>query len=116
MGKIMEVAVFFVIWLALCFAVGFYAEHKGRSGVGLFFLSFFLGPLVGFVAALDMQTNEKKVAAGQRGAAATKHVGPNGVRPWGERRSPLRDVSKSSRDNNVPQTSATGQEAMPPVR
>jgi hypothetical protein len=25
----------------------------------------------------------------QRGRAATKHVGPNGVRPWGERRSTL---------------------------
>jgi hypothetical protein len=40
-------------------------------------------------------------------SAATKHIGPNGVRPWGEHRSPLRDASKSSRDNNVPETSAT---------
>jgi hypothetical protein len=61
----MEVAVLFIIWLALCFAVGFYAERKGRSGVGLFFLSFLLSPPVGFVAALAMQTNEKKVAAAQ---------------------------------------------------
>jgi hypothetical protein len=36
------------------------------------------------------------------------YVGPNGVRPRGERRSPLRDVSKSSPNNNVLQTSATG--------
>ena len=28
----------------------------------------------------------------QGGRAATKHVGRNGVRPWGERRSPLRDT------------------------
>jgi predicted RNA-binding Zn-ribbon protein involved in translation (DUF1610 family) len=61
----MEVAVFAIIWLALCFAVGFYAEHKGRSGVGLFFLSFLLSPLVGFIAALVMSPDEKKVAAAQ---------------------------------------------------
>src|SRR5208337_4390844 len=32
-----------------------------------------------------------------RPLAATKHVGPNGVRHWGERRSPLRSTEKSSR-------------------
>ena len=36
-------------------------------------------------------------ASTQRGGAVTKHVGPNGVRPWGERRSPLRSTEKSSR-------------------
>jgi uncharacterized membrane protein len=61
----MEVAVFVIIWLALCFAVGFYAEHKGRSGVGLFFLSFLLSPLVGIIAALVMTPDEKEVAAAQ---------------------------------------------------
>jgi transposase-like protein len=61
----MEVAVFVIIWLALCFAVGFYAEHKGRSGVGLFFLSLLLSPLVGFIAALVMNPDEKKLAAAQ---------------------------------------------------
>jgi hypothetical protein len=54
-----------MIWLALCFAIGFYAEHKGRSGVGFFFLSFLLSPLVGFIAALVMSPDEKKVAAAQ---------------------------------------------------
>ncbi len=44
--EIMEIAVLVIVWLILCFAVGFYAEHKGRSGVGLFFLSFLLSPLV----------------------------------------------------------------------
>jgi hypothetical protein len=59
----------------------------------------------------------------QRGVAATKHVGPNGrrrtkaalatvrVRPRGERRSPSRDGSKSSQDNNVPQASATARQS-----
>jgi TonB family protein len=61
----MEILVFIIIWLALCIAVGFYAEGKGRSGVGIFFLSLLLSPLVGLVAALAMHPNEKKVAAAQ---------------------------------------------------
>jgi len=61
----MEVLVFIIIWLALCIAVGFYAEGKGRSGVGIFFLSLLLSPLVGLVAALAMHPNEKKVAAAE---------------------------------------------------
>jgi transposase-like protein len=60
----MEVLVI-VVWLALCIAVGFYAESKGRSGVGIFFLSLFLSPLVGLVAALAMRPDEKKVATAQ---------------------------------------------------
>jgi hypothetical protein len=60
----MEVLII-VVWLALCIAVGFYAESKGRSGVGIFFLSLFLSPLVGLVAALAMRPNEKKVATAQ---------------------------------------------------
>lgn len=56
---------FVVVWLALCLVVGYYAEGKGRSGVGIFFLSLFLSPLVGFIAALAMQPNEKKVASAQ---------------------------------------------------
>src|SRR5438093_4205764 len=63
----MEVLVFawLMIWLALCIAAGFYAKGKGRSGAGIFFLSFLLSPLVGFVAALVMRPNEKNIAAAQ---------------------------------------------------
>ncbi len=61
----MEVLIFIIIWLALCIPVGFYAEGKGRSGVGIFFLSLFLSPLVGLVAALAMRPDEKKAAAAQ---------------------------------------------------
>ncbi len=55
----------FMGWFVLCGAVGKYAENKGRNGIGIFFLSFFLSPLVGFVVALAMSPNEKKVAAAQ---------------------------------------------------
>jgi hypothetical protein len=55
----------FIGWFVLCGAVGKYAENKGRNGIGVFFLSFFLSPLVGFVVALAMSPNEKKVAAAQ---------------------------------------------------
>jgi hypothetical protein len=55
----------FIGWFVLCGAVGKYAENKGRNGIGIFFLSFFLSPLVGFVVALAMSPNEKNVAAAQ---------------------------------------------------
>ena len=55
----------FIGWVVLCGAVGKYAENKGRNGIGIFFLSFLLSPLVGFVVALAMSPNEKKVAAAQ---------------------------------------------------
>lgn len=55
----------FIGWFVLCGAVGKYAENKGRNGIGIFFLSFLLSPLVGFVVALAMSPNEKKVAAAQ---------------------------------------------------
>lgn len=55
----------FIGWFVLCGAVGKYAENKGRNGIGIFFLSFFLSPIVGFVVALAMSPNEKKVAAAQ---------------------------------------------------
>lgn len=61
----MEVLVFIIVWLVLSGAVAVYAENKGRSGAGVFFLALFLSPLVGLVVALAMRPNEKKVAAAQ---------------------------------------------------
>jgi hypothetical protein len=55
----------FVGWFVLCGAVGKYAENKGRNGIGIFFLSLFLSPLVGFVVALAMSPDEKRVATAQ---------------------------------------------------
>ncbi|CAM3016805.1 hypothetical protein LEWO105114_12230 [Legionella worsleiensis] len=48
-----------ILWLALAFAVGYYASTKGRSGVGFFFLSCFLSPLVGGIFALVVKPNIK---------------------------------------------------------
>lgn len=44
----MEVLFF---WIAFSIAVGFYANSKGRSGIGFFALSLFLSPLIGLIAA-----------------------------------------------------------------
>jgi hypothetical protein len=52
----------FIVWLVLCGAAAAYASSKGRSGVGIFFLSFFLSPLVGFIVALVMEPNQQKIA------------------------------------------------------
>jgi hypothetical protein len=41
-----------VLWIPLCFLVGRVGSQKGRSGVGFFFLSFFLSPLIGFLVAI----------------------------------------------------------------
>ena len=52
----------FIIWVLLSVAAGVYAANKGRSGMGCFFLSLFLSPLVGFVVALAMRPQERKIA------------------------------------------------------
>lgn len=41
----------FFLWVAFSVAVGFYANSKGRSGVGFFALSLLLSPLIGLIAA-----------------------------------------------------------------
>src|SRR5450755_1306646 len=57
----MEVLIF-IVWLGLCGAAAYIAGNKGRSGLGIFFLSFFLSPLVGIIVALGMRPDETKVA------------------------------------------------------
>jgi len=59
----MEFFIGLIVWLVLCGAAAAYASNKGRSGVGIFFLSLFLSPLVGFVVALTMEPNQEKLAA-----------------------------------------------------
>jgi phosphate/sulfate permease len=61
----MDILLLIIVWLALCGAVAAYANSKGRSGAGAFFLSLFLSPLVGFIVALAMRADEKNVAAAQ---------------------------------------------------
>jgi len=46
-----------MLWLALCGVAAYVAGNKGRSGFGIFFLSFFLSPLVGIIVALVMNPN-----------------------------------------------------------
>lgn len=43
-----------VFWIVLCFVVAYVATQRGRSGVGFFFLAFFLSPLVGFLVAIAL--------------------------------------------------------------
>jgi hypothetical protein len=50
-----------VVWLALCFVAGAIAKNKGRSGAGFFWLSFFLSPLVGILAAAIASPNRPNV-------------------------------------------------------
>jgi RNA polymerase subunit RPABC4/transcription elongation factor Spt4 len=52
-----------IAWLVLCGAAAVYASNKGRSGAGIFFLSLFLSPLVGFLVALVMEPNQQMIAA-----------------------------------------------------
>jgi hypothetical protein len=50
-----------IAWIGLCFVAGAIAGGKGRSSVGFFFLSLFLSPLVGIIAAAAASRNEKAV-------------------------------------------------------
>lgn len=59
-----------ITWIALCFVAGAIASNKGRSAVGFFFLSFFLSPLIGILAALVAKSDPKKLEA-QRVADGT---------------------------------------------
>lgn len=43
-----------LLWVPLCVLVGWVGSQKGRSGVGFFFLSFFLSPLIGFLVAIAL--------------------------------------------------------------
>jgi len=49
----MEISIL-IVWLALCGVAAYIAGNKGRSGVGIFFLSFFFSPVVGIIVALVM--------------------------------------------------------------
>ena len=64
--------VFVVVWLALCFVASSIASGKGRSGVGFFFLAFFLSPLVGIIAALVARPNREAVEKQQVDSGANK--------------------------------------------
>ncbi|MFC1234438.1 hypothetical protein [Vibrio sp. F74] len=50
-----------IMWLVFAVLVGVYASNKGRSGVGLFFVSLILSPIIGLIIALIMSPNQDKV-------------------------------------------------------
>ena len=61
----------FVVWVLLSIFCGVWASSKGRSGVGFFFLSFLLSPIIGFIAVTVAKRNEevveeKKIKSGER--------------------------------------------------
>jgi hypothetical protein len=45
----MDAFLVFVVWLLLSCLVAAYANRRFRSGIGFFFLSLFLTPIVGFI-------------------------------------------------------------------
>ncbi len=68
----------FIAWLVLCGAAAAYAGNKGRSAVGIFFLSLFLSPLVGFLVAVAMEPHARKVAE----ARGFLRLNPERFRTW----------------------------------
>jgi hypothetical protein len=49
----------FLLWIALCVVIAVVASGRGRSGLGFFFLSFFLSPLVGFIVLMVSKPNQQ---------------------------------------------------------
>jgi phosphate/sulfate permease len=62
----------FLIWIGLAALVGVYANSKGRSGIGFFFLSIIISPLLGFILALLFKANTGKVEEQQLAAGEMK--------------------------------------------
>ncbi len=54
-------AVLFLFWIIFAVLVGVYANSKGRSGIGYFFLSVILSPLLGFIIVAVVSPNQKAV-------------------------------------------------------
>lgn len=52
-----------ILWPVLCVVVAWVAGQKGRSGVGFFFLSFFLSPLIGLLVAIAVPARDAATAA-----------------------------------------------------
>lgn len=63
-----------LIWPALCFVVAWAAVQKGRSGVGFFFLSLFLSPLIGLLVALVVPSRTAAAAGAPRPVATNDLV------------------------------------------
>ena len=55
----------FFFWFIFALLVGLYARKKGRSGIGFFFLSVLLSPLLGLLIALVVDEQRDTVEARQ---------------------------------------------------
>jgi len=57
------VIIFFLLlnWFLFSIFCGVWASYKGRSGVGFFFLSFLLSPVLGSIAVANAKYNEDLV-------------------------------------------------------
>ena len=51
----------FIVWVLLCILVGIYANSKGRSSFGFFFISLILSPIIGFLMALIAAPHEDEI-------------------------------------------------------
>jgi len=61
-----------IIWLIFCIFIGAIAKNKGRSGIGFFFLSLFLTPLIGLIAVLVVKSNVDEIEARKISSGAFK--------------------------------------------
>lgn len=50
-----------ILWLIFSIIIGSVASSKGRSGIGFFFVSLILSPLVGLIIVLIIQPNQSTV-------------------------------------------------------
>jgi len=46
-----------IVWVLLAVLVGYWASQRGRSGIGAFFVSLILSPLVGFIVVALTKPN-----------------------------------------------------------
>lgn len=58
-----------IVWIALCMAVGVFADRRGRSGGGWFLLSLVISPLLGliFVGVSQDLAKERQAKAAELG-------------------------------------------------
>jgi len=50
------------LWILLCALVVYFAQNKGLNGVFMFFISFCLSPIVGFLIVLFSDDNSSEIA------------------------------------------------------
>ena len=60
-----------IIWLVFCVLVGAWANSRGKSGIGFFFLSLFLSPLIGAIVVLIVGPNQSQL---EKNKIQTEHL------------------------------------------